>query len=187
MILALIIQRDEDTFRLELEEEQEMATKKQQSVDSNPDPITGTPGAHPVATGVGTALGGAGAGLAAGAIGGPVGAVAGAVVGGVAGGLAGSAIGEEIDPSAEDAYWRENYPRRPYYADEFAYDDISPAYRYGWESRSRFAGQSFEDAEDSLRSGWNETEHDVRLGWDQARHAVRDAWDHVPTTPRRPR
>ena len=37
-----------------------MADRKKAN-DSNRDPITGTPGAHPVATGVGTALGGAAA------------------------------------------------------------------------------------------------------------------------------
>jgi hypothetical protein len=161
--------------------------KSKQPADADRDPITGTPGAHPVATGVGAALGGAGAGLAAGAIGGPVGAAAGAVAGGLAGGLAGAAVGEEIDASAEETYWRENYPRRPYYADEFTYEEMLPAYRYGWESRSRASGQTFDDREDSLRDGWNETEHDVRLGWEQARHAIRDAWDHVPSTPRKPR
>ena len=83
--------------------------------DSNPDPITGEPGAHPVGVGFGTAVGGAAAGAAAGAMAGPVGTVAGAVIGGVAGGLAGKGIAESIDPTAEDAYWRENYANRSYY------------------------------------------------------------------------
>lgn len=161
--------------------------KKTQPADLNRDPITGTPGAHPVASGVGAALGGAGAGLAAGAVGGPIGAAVGAVAGGIVGGLTGAVVGEEIDPSREDAYWRENYPRRPYYADEYTYNDMLPAYRYGWESRSQTSGQSFEDVESSLRNGWEETEHDVRLGWEQARHAIRDAWDHADSTRRKPR
>jgi len=156
-----------------------MASRKKET-DSNRDPITGTPGSHPVATGVGAAIGGAAVGAAAGVVAGPVGAAVGAIVGGVAGGAAGTAVGEELDPTAEEAYWRENYQYRPYYGDEFSFDDYSPAYRYGWESRSRYRGQSFEEAEDSLQAGWEETKHDVRLGWDEARDAVRDAWDHVP-------
>src|SRR3954447_11610765 len=60
-----------------------------QSTDSNRDPITGEPGAHPVGAGVGAAVGGAATGAAAGAVAGPVGAVVGAVAGGVVGGLAG--------------------------------------------------------------------------------------------------
>src|SRR5258708_39082357 len=80
---------------------------------SHPDPLTGEPGAHPVATG----LGAAGAGLAGGALGsvaGPGGTILGAVVGAVAGGLGGKAIGEAMDPSAEDAYWRETHPKQDY-------------------------------------------------------------------------
>jgi hypothetical protein len=161
-----------------------MATQKK-SGDLNRDPITGTPGAHPVATGVGTAVGGAAAGLAAGAAAGPIGAAVGAVIGGVAGGLAGSAVGEEIDPTVEEAYWRDNYSNRPYYSDDLAYDDISPAYRHGWESRSRYANSNFDDVETSLKQSWEETEHDSRVGWEKARLAARDAWDHASS--RKPR
>lgn len=153
--------------------------------DSNRDPITGTPGAHPVATGVGTAVGGAAAGAAGGAVGGPIGAAVGAVVGGIVGGAAGAALGEEVDPVAEDRYWRETYPTRPYYAEDVSYDEVLPAYRYGWESRERFHDQSFDDAENTLQAGWEETEHDARLGWEMARDAVRDAWDHAGAKPRR--
>jgi len=161
-----------------------MNTKKT-STDANRDPITGTPGAHPVATGIGAALGGAGAGAVAGALGGPVGAVVGAVVGGVAGGLAGTAVGEEVDPTAEEMYWKINYSSRPYYSDDMEYEDISPAYRYGWESRSKYAGKNYQDVESNLKAGWEETEHDVSLGWEKASQAVRDAWDHAPASPRR--
>ncbi len=56
--------------------------------DLNRDPITGTPGAHPLGTGAGAASG-AVAGAAAGmAVGGPLGGMIGAAVGAVAGGLA---------------------------------------------------------------------------------------------------
>ena len=56
--------------------------------DANPDPLTGTPGAHPVGVGTG-ALGGAAAGAGIGTVvGGPVGALVGGAVGAVAGGLA---------------------------------------------------------------------------------------------------
>src|ERR1700742_2297744 len=106
-----------------------------QSTDANRDPITGEPGAHPVGTGLGTAAGGAAAGAAGGAAAGPVGAVVGAVAGGIVGGLAGKSIAESIDPTAEDAYWRENHAGRPYHDASITYDDLAPAYRHGWESR----------------------------------------------------
>lgn len=153
--------------------------------DANRDPITGTPGAHPIETGVGTALGGLAAGAAAGAVAGPIGAAVGAIVGGVAGGAAGTMVGEEFDPTAEETYWREQYPSRPYYSDEVDFDDMSPAYRYGWESRARLANQSFEESEETLKAGWEETKHDARLGWQQARGAVRDSWDHSTPQQRR--
>src|SRR3954464_597504 len=83
--------------------------------DRNEDPITGAPGAHPVGVGVGTAAGGAAAGMAAGMAAGPGGAVVGAVAGGVVGGLVGKGVAEAIDPTAEDAYWSNNFRNRPYY------------------------------------------------------------------------
>src|SRR3954463_13774531 len=81
--------------------------------DRNPDPITGAPGSHPIGTGVGAAGAGA-AGAAIGAVAGPVGAAVGAVVGAVAGGLAGKGVAEAVNPTEEDAYWRDNYSTRPY-------------------------------------------------------------------------
>ena len=77
--------------------------------DANLDPLSGAPGAHPVGTGVGAAAGGVVAGALAGTVAGPVGTLVGAAVGAVAGGLAGKGIAEMIDPTAEEAYWRENY------------------------------------------------------------------------------
>jgi phage tail tape-measure protein len=68
---------------------------------ANRDPITGTPGAHPVGTGVGAFAGGAAAGAAVGTVAGPVGTAIGAAVGAVAGGLAGQGVAEEIDPTID--------------------------------------------------------------------------------------
>lgn len=160
-------------------------TIQKRNQDANRDPITGTPGSHPVATGVGTALGGAAAGLAAGAVAGPVGAVVGAVVGGLAGGAAGTVVGEQLDPTVEHAYWRQNYPSRPYYSAAISYDDLAPAYRYGWEARSRYSDADFDDVESTLEQGWNETVHDIELGWELARGPARDAWDRAAV--RKPR
>ena len=105
-----------------------------ESKDMNRDPITGAPGSHPVGTGIGAAGGGA-AGTAIGSAAGPVGTVAGAVIGDVAGGLAGKGVAEQIDPTAEEEYWRVNYKTRSYVPSGATYDQFAPAYRYGWESR----------------------------------------------------
>src|SRR5580658_6567580 len=149
-----------------------MAEKKMTERNSNRDPITGQPGSHPVGTGIGAAAAGAAAGAAGGAIAGPVGAAIGAVVGGVAGGLAGHAAAEAIDPTTEDAYWRETYNTRPYGSKEVPYDTYSPAYKYGWESRGRHPGRSFDEAEAELRAGWEKTSNSARLPWEKAKPAT---------------
>ena len=109
-----------------------MALEEKDTVRNfNLDPITDAPGAHPLGTGLGAAAGGALAGAAAGMVAGPVGAVAGAVVGAVAGGLGGKAAAEAINPTAEEAYWRDQYTKEPYYQAGRSYEDYAPAYRLG--------------------------------------------------------
>lgn len=150
--------------------------------DANRDPITGTPGSHPVGTGVGAAGGGAAGAAVGGAVGGPVGAVVGGAVGAVAGGLGGKAVAEKIDPTVEDGYWREEWQNRQYAdTDTYEYDkDYHPAYRYGWESRGRYADREWDDRlEAELSQEWAEFKGDSRLKWDQAKHATRDAWHRV--------
>lgn len=144
----------------------------------NLDPITDAPGAHPVGTGLGAAMGGAAAGAAAGAFGGPVGAVAGAVIGAVAGGLGGKAVAESVNPTAEEAYWRENYLNEPYYEAGRSYDDYAPAYRLGLYGRTSYEGD-FDAAESRLASDWDTRRESSTLPWVQAKSASRAAWDRV--------
>lgn len=158
-------------------------TRDQMNVpDRNTDPLSGAPGAHPVGAGVGAAVGGAAAGAAGGAVAGPVGAAAGAVIGGLAGGLAGKEVAEHYDPTVEDAYWKSAYPTRPYYDRSVPYDDYQPAYRYGWESRSQYAGKSFDEAESDLGRNWDAAKAKSRLSWEKAKHASRDAWNRIAGT-----
>jgi hypothetical protein len=146
--------------------------------DANRDPLTGAPGAHPIGTGLGAA-GGAAAGATLGAAGGPVGAVVGGAIGAVAGGLAGKGAAEAVNPTVEDAYWRENYASRPYVTPGTDYDTYEPAYRYGWESRGHFIGSTFDDVESDLGREWEKVKGKSSLGWDRAREAARDAWHRV--------
>jgi uncharacterized protein (TIGR02284 family) len=148
--------------------------------DLNRDPITDEPGAHPVGTGLG-ATGGAVAGAAVGAIGGPVGAAVGGVVGAVVGGLAGKAAGEAVNPTAEEAFWRENYTREPYYEQGRSFDDYGPAYRLGLTGRTRYE-DDWTTVEPRLATEWNSTRGSSSLEWQQARPASRAAWDRVNTT-----
>src|SRR2546421_9590416 len=122
--------------------------------DENRDPITDAPGAHPVGVGVG-AFGAGAAGALIGSVAGPAGIAVGAAVGAVAGGLAGKGVAEAVNPTAEDAYWREEYKRRPYVMAGVEYDEFRPAYQYGWESRTRYSGRSFEGGESDLGRGWD--------------------------------
>jgi hypothetical protein len=149
---------------------------------ANRDPISGTPGAHPVGTGIGAAAGGMAAGAAAGAVAGPVGAVAGAAVGAVVGGLAGKGVAERIDPTIEEAYWRENYHARPYIRQNASYDDYGPAYMYGVDNYSRYHGRTFEDVEPELGRDWQRAKGKSSLAWEDAKHATRDSWQRLSDT-----
>lgn len=130
---------------------------------------------HPIGVGVGAA-GGAATGAAIGSVGGPAGTAIGAVVGGIAGALAGRGVAEALNPEEEDAYWRENFAKRPYVAPGGAYDTYQPAYRYGWEATARHQGREFDEIEPDLRRDWDHARGTSALGWDHAKDAVRDAW-----------
>jgi hypothetical protein len=130
--------------------------------DANRDPLTGAPGSHPVGTAAGAVAGGA----------------AGAAVGAVVGGLAGKGIAEQIDPTVEDAYWRDNFTSRPY-ATGSTYDEYRPAYRYGWDSYSKYPGRRFDEVESDLSRDWDRTKGESKLTWDRAKLATKDAWNRV--------
>jgi hypothetical protein len=127
--------------------------------------------------GTGAAVGAAG-GAAVGAMVGGISPIEGAAVGAVVGGLAGKGVAEQIDPTVEDAYWRDNYSSRPY-ASGASYDDFGPAYAYGVNSYSQYPGRSFDDVESDLSRGWDRTKGQSKLGWEKAKHASRDAWNRV--------
>ena len=143
----------------------------------NRDPITDEPGSHPLGTGVGAA-GGAMAGAALGALGGPVGAAVGGVMGAVAGGLSGSAVGEAVNPTAEMAYWRENYSNESYYETGRTFDDYGPAYGLAVSGRGLYPG-TYEAAKPHLANRWSSERDTSRLSWEQAEPATRAAWTRL--------
>lgn len=156
-------------------------TDERKATDANRDPLSGAPGAHPVGTGVGAAGGGtAGAAIGA-AVGGPVGAAVGLAAGAIAGGLAGKGAAEAVNPTVEDAYWRENYVSQPYYDRSYNYDDYGPAYRTGYEGYSQYgvAGKTYDQSESDLRQNWDRVKGRSRLDWERAKLASRSAWDRV--------
>jgi hypothetical protein len=156
--------------------EQVRETKKELR---NEDPITGAAGSHPVGSGLGAALGGAAAGAVAGLAGGPVGTVVGTIAGGLAGGLAGKAVAENIDPTVETAYWRDEHVKRPYYKDDYSYEDYEPAYRAGWESYDTEAPANWSDRERYARQRWENEGGQPSMTWEEAKLAAEDAYKRV--------
>jgi hypothetical protein len=149
--------------------------------DSNPDPITHEPGAHPVGTGLGAAYTGAIGTAIGGAFGGPVGAVVGAAIGAVSGGLLGKTAAESVNPTVEDEYWRNNYASRPYIESDRRYEEYQPAYQIGYEGYHRYAGtgRRYDEVEPELQRDYETRHGGTGLAWERAKHATRDAWDRV--------
>lgn len=145
----------------------------------NLDPLSGTPGAHPIGTGVGAALGGAIAGALTGTAAGPLGTLVGASLGAIVGGLAGKSVAESVDPTREDSYWRENHVGRPYIEPGIGYDDYGPAYRYGVVALSRYPGVPFDEIDGDLSRDWSSARGRSNLDWARARNAARDAWQRA--------
>ena len=153
--------------------------ERDRNADDNRDPISGERGAHPVGTGLGAAAGGAAAGAAAGTVVGPVGTLLGAAAGAIVGGLAGKRVAELVDPTAEEAYWRENFSSRSYVSGNPTFDDYGPAYQYGVRSYGQSKGRTFEQVEAELSRDWERHKGRSRLKWNDAKPAARDAWQRV--------
>ena len=110
---------------------------------------------------------------------------------------AGKGVAEAVNPTAEDAYWRQNHGSPPFAKDR-PYDDYASAYRTGYNGYA--PGSRFEDAEPKLRQEYESTPaastalHKVgdaavmppigsctglHVAWDDAKHAARAAWQKV--------
>src|ERR1022692_184369 len=96
-------------------------------------------------------------------------------LGAVAGVIAGKSIAKAVNPSLEDAYWRENH-RRQSFAMGRSYDDFGPAYRIGYEGYALYGakGGTFDEREADLRKNYEATH--PKIAWNEARPASRAAW-----------
>ena len=84
----------------------------------------------------------------------------------------------EINWGTQDAYWRENFHRRPYVAQDRGYDFYQPAYRYGCDSAFIYAHRPWDDTvEADLARGWAAARGESAATWEQAGPAVRDAYE----------
>ncbi len=81
----------------------------------------------------------------------------------------------------EESYWRASWLTRPYFRDDYTYEDFAPAYRTGWEGYSRYGsgGDSFDSNEIALKKDYEANRGSSRVAWDDARDAIRDGWDRV--------
>jgi hypothetical protein len=157
--------------------------------DENRDPISGAKGAHPVGSGLGAAAGGAATGAAVGTVAGPIGTAVGVIVGGLVGGYIGKGVAEQIDPTEEHNYWRDEHRNRDYVQADRDYDNhYGPAYQYGWESYGKEAEgnpdqpRRFEDIEPDLGREWDNHRSETELDWAQAKPAARDSYNRVYAT-----
>jgi hypothetical protein len=143
----------------------------------NADPITGTPGSHPIETGLGAAAAGAVSGMAVGAVAGPVAAAVGAALGAVAGGYAGKGVGELIDPTTEDNWLKENFHSRPYVQKGDTFEMYEPVYRYGGHAESKYGDAGFDTIVNDLEKDWAKSEGIPGMTWPKARDAVKDSYE----------
>ncbi|MDQ3289332.1 MAG: glycine zipper family protein [Pseudomonadota bacterium] len=149
----------------------------------NPGSTTGTTDSHPVGVAVGGVTGGAAAGAIAGTMFGPIGTLIGAGIGVVAGAAVGRGVADRIDEEGENEYWRNEYQTRPYAKHEYDFDrDYSSAYSYGLRAREQMGTRTFDEAENELRDGWEQSRGESRLDWDEARPAIRDAFNRADRT-----
>lgn len=153
--------------------------EKNRRKDANRDPISGTPGAHPVGTGVGAAAGGAATGAAVGSVAGPIGTAAGIIGGAVVGGMAGKGVAEAVNPTKEDAYWREQHSNQ-WFGRDRPYEEYQGAYRTGYEGYGKYGtNRDFDACEADLQRDYEKSRGTSKIGWDQARDAARAAWHKV--------
>ena len=188
--------RERDQARVEIDRQRTLAAEKLKTTEiksekkfvkrvkkadakaMNRDPITNSPGSHPIGTAVGT-TGGAVAGALIGSIGGPGGSAIGGVVGAIVGAAAGHVMGEAVYPTAEETHWRDTYSREPYFNANLDFSDYAPAFRAGYMYRSAYPDRQWDVAEAELKTVWEHNRGTSRLAWNEAREAVLAAWRHA--------
>jgi hypothetical protein len=79
----------------------------------------------------------------------------------------------------EDRYWRDSFRTRPYVTGDRDYDFYQPAYRYGFESATKYRGRPWGEVESSLSRGWETAPGHSKSTWQEIKDVVRDAWDRV--------
>ena len=144
----------------------------------NPDPITDSPGSHPIETGVGAALGGAATGAAVGIALGPPGVILGTIAGAIAGGLAGKGVGELIDPTTEDNWIREWLAERKH-DKALTEAHATAAYRFGLKAEARTPDKTFDDVEPTLQTEWEAQRAGDAPHWSDVNGSARAGYERM--------
>jgi hypothetical protein len=108
----------------------------------------------------------------------PIGAAVGAVLEAVTGYPAPFRVPEEVDPAAEDAFWRVHHRDQPFASIRRPFEEYTIAYRLGYTGFKD--GKSFAECEEELRAHYEEAlENSKILPWAEARAAARAAYERV--------
>lgn len=122
----------------------------------------------------GTAGGGTAGALAGAAVGAVVGGPVGAAVGAGIGAVSGLAVGGAIDYESCEPELRREYESSSD-ASTRPWDEVAPAYRYGWEhyDRPEYRGKSWSQVNTDLKMGWTgggkwaDYEPHIRRAWER--------------------
>ena len=76
-------------------------------------------------------------------------------------------------------WWQNNFNTRPYASADRTFQDYEPAYRFGYQSLSRYHGRRWDQVEPNLRSDWEHFDGRGESTWESVKDAVRDAWDNI--------
>jgi hypothetical protein len=79
----------------------------------------------------------------------------------------------------ENLYWRANYRVISGIDPTREYEYYQPAYRFGWESYSRYGRRSFEEIDVDLQREWEALRPPSAPDWTEARGPARAAWDRA--------
>jgi len=85
---------------------------------------------------------------------------------------------ERLGGMDDDSYYRNHYQSN-YASTGAAYDDYAPAYTYGSQMRSQYAGREWDDVESDLRTDWESRGTGGASTWEKMKAAVRHGWDRM--------
>ena len=87
---------------------------------------------------------------------------------------------ERLGGMDDDSYYRNHYQSN-FASSGGAYDDYAPAYTYGSQMRSQYAGRQWDDVETDLRTDWESRSGGAggASTWEKMKAAVRHGWDKM--------